>query len=167
MQSLPWILHDASQDGVGAVLSQQNDRSVILYASRVLTKPERQYCTTRREMLALIWAVQHFKPYLWGRPFVVRTDHIALLRNGRLHILQTELSSHPFQQVAIDILGPLPQSVRGSKYMLVIMWTGAFAIYTKHGSSTKAYNLPKTLFQVSQKLKIITIATKYESIPYF
>ena len=74
---------DASQDGVGAVLSQQNDRCVIAYASRVLTKPERQYCTTRREMLALVWAVQHFKPYLWGRPFVVRTDHSALqwLRN--------------------------------------------------------------------------------------
>ena len=60
------------------MLSQQNDRCVIAYASRVLTKPERQYCTTRREMLALVWAVQHFKPYLWGRPFVVHTDHSAL-----------------------------------------------------------------------------------------
>ena len=34
--------------------------------------------------------------------------------------LQTELSSHPFQWVAMDILGPLPQSVTGSKYILVI-----------------------------------------------
>eukprot|EP00731_Ephydatia_muelleri_P003528 Em0001g3528a len=39
---------------------------------------ERQYCATRREMLALIWAIQYFKPYLWGRPFKVRTDHSAL-----------------------------------------------------------------------------------------
>ena len=69
---------DTSQDRVGTVLSPQNDRCVIAYASRVLTKPERQYCTTRRKMLALVWAVQHFKPYLWGRPFVVRTDHSAL-----------------------------------------------------------------------------------------
>ena len=53
---------DASQDGVGVVLSQQNDRCVIAYASRVLTKPERQYCATYCEMLALVWAVQHFKP---------------------------------------------------------------------------------------------------------
>ena len=47
--------------------------------------------------------------------------------------LQTELSSHPFQRVAMDILGPLPQSVRGSKYILVIgdyftKWMEAFAI---------------------------------------
>ena len=41
---------DASQDGLGAVLSQDGDRHVIAYASRVLTKAERQYCATRREM---------------------------------------------------------------------------------------------------------------------
>ena len=69
---------DASLEGLGAVLSQENDRCVVAYASRVLTKQERQYCATRREMLALVWAIQYFKPYLWGRPFRVRTDHSAL-----------------------------------------------------------------------------------------
>ena len=73
---------DASQQGLGAVLSQEGDR-VIAYASRVLTKAERQYCATRREMLALVWAVRCYRPYLWGRRFVVRTDHNSLqwLRN--------------------------------------------------------------------------------------
>ena len=52
---------DASLEGLGAVLSQENDRCVVAYASRVLTKQERQYCATRREMLALIWAIQYFK----------------------------------------------------------------------------------------------------------
>ena len=47
--------------------------------------------------------------------------------------LQTELSSHSFQRVAMDILGPLPQSVRGSKYILVVgdyftKWMEAFAL---------------------------------------
>ena len=69
---------DASLEGLGAVLSQENDRCVVAYASRVLTQQERQYCATRREMLALIWAIQYFKPYLWGRPFKVLTDHSAL-----------------------------------------------------------------------------------------
>ena len=70
---------DASLEGLGAVLSQENDRCVVANASHVqLTKQERQYCATCRKMLALVWAVQYFKSYLWGRPFKVRTDHSAL-----------------------------------------------------------------------------------------
>eukprot|EP00731_Ephydatia_muelleri_P024551 Em0016g822a len=69
---------DASQEGVGAVLSNLDDGRVIAYASRVLTKAECQYCATRRELLALVWSVRQFRAYLWGRRFVVRTDHSAL-----------------------------------------------------------------------------------------
>ena len=64
--------------GLGAVLSQDGDRHVIAYASRVLTKAERQYCATRREMLAVEWAVRYFGAYLWGRCFIIRTDHKSL-----------------------------------------------------------------------------------------
>eukprot|EP00731_Ephydatia_muelleri_P023738 Em0016g9a len=71
---------DASGDGLGAVLSQciGGGENVISYASRSLTKPEKKYCATRKEMLALMWAVGQFRPYLLGRPFTVRTDHSAL-----------------------------------------------------------------------------------------
>ena len=72
---------DASDTGIGAVLSQvQEDGSerVIAYASRVLTKPERRYCVTRRELLAVVSFVQHFRPYLLGRRFLLRTDHGSL-----------------------------------------------------------------------------------------
>eukprot|EP00731_Ephydatia_muelleri_P036715 Em0310g4a len=71
---------DASGDGLGAVLSQciGGGENVISYASRSLTKPEKKYCATRKEMLALVWAVGQFRPYLLGRPFIVRTDHSAL-----------------------------------------------------------------------------------------
>ena len=71
---------DASTDGLGAVLSQQSaeGEKVIAYASRTLTKPERQYCTTRKEMLALVWGIRQFRPYLYGQAFQARTDHNSL-----------------------------------------------------------------------------------------
>ena len=77
---------DASNSGIGAVLSQLGDdglEHVIAYGSRLLSKPERQYCITRCELLAVIVFTRHFRPYLLGRSFVLRTDHGSLqwLRN--------------------------------------------------------------------------------------
>ncbi|KAA3679020.1 uncharacterized protein DEA37_0010881 [Paragonimus westermani] len=78
---------DASDLAIGAVLSQKsaNGEVVIAYASRRLDKRERRYCTTRHEMLALMYFLKHFHHYLLGKPFKVRTDHRALrwLRNFR------------------------------------------------------------------------------------
>ena len=64
---------DASNYGVGAVLSQVQggEERVIAYYSQVLSRPERQYCTTRRELLAVVKAVKHFHPYLYGRTFTL------------------------------------------------------------------------------------------------
>ena len=64
--NLDFILDtDASGEGLGTVLSQVIDghEHVIAYASQVLSKSERKYCATRREMLALVWATHHFRPY--------------------------------------------------------------------------------------------------------
>jgi len=71
---------DASDVGLGAVLSQEQDGSevVIAYASRAQSRPERNYDVTRRELLAVVYGLRTYKQYLMGRPFVVRTDHAAL-----------------------------------------------------------------------------------------
>ena len=78
---------DASGCGIGAVLSQSSGGAerVVAYYSRALSGPERNYCATRRELLAVVEAVRHFHPYLYGAEFTVRSDHSALqwLRNLR------------------------------------------------------------------------------------
>ena len=78
----PFILDtDASDFGIGAVLSQKDDEGrerVVAFASRSLTKAERRYCVTRRELLAVVVFTQHFRPYLLGREFILRTDHGSL-----------------------------------------------------------------------------------------
>ena len=71
---------DACDVGIGAVLSQiqEGTEKVIAYFSRSLSKPERRYCVTRKELLAVVAAIQHFHHYLIGRHCKVRTDHGAL-----------------------------------------------------------------------------------------
>ena len=72
---------DASDAGIGAVLSQlDNDKKehVIAYASRTLSKPERRYYVTRKELLSVITFIHHFRPFFLGNKFVLRTDHGSL-----------------------------------------------------------------------------------------
>ena len=67
--------------GIGAVLSQkQRDGTerVIAYGSRSLHEPEKNYCVTRLEMLALVHFTDYYRYYLLGRKFTARTDHNAL-----------------------------------------------------------------------------------------
>ena len=71
---------DACFDGAGAVLSQlqQGQEKVIAYNSRLFNKHEKGYCVTRKELLALYENVKHFQQYLYGRKFIIWTDHKAL-----------------------------------------------------------------------------------------
>ncbi|GFR82442.1 Pol polyprotein [Elysia marginata] len=77
----PFILDcDASTVAVGAVLIQVQSgiERVISYANAALTKEQTRYCTTRRELLAGVKVTRHFRHYLLGRIFTVRTDHHSL-----------------------------------------------------------------------------------------
>ena len=76
-----WVVDvDCSAFAIGAVAQQwQNgELKVIEYASRTLNRAERSYCATRRELLAMIFALKHFRSYLLGHHFVCRVDHMAL-----------------------------------------------------------------------------------------
>ncbi|ROT64726.1 hypothetical protein C7M84_017331 [Penaeus vannamei] len=77
----PYLLDtDASAEGLGAVLSQVKDgkECVVAYYSAKFTDPEKNYCVTRKELLAIVKSTKHFHPYLYGAKFLIRTDHAAL-----------------------------------------------------------------------------------------
>ena len=72
---------DASGTGLGAVLSQkQTDSTVrpIAFASRTLQPHERNYDISELEGFGVVWAVKHFRHYLYGHRCTVLTDHEAL-----------------------------------------------------------------------------------------
>ena len=71
---------DVSNEGVGVTLGQlQNGREVaIAYAGRDFNSAEKNYSTTEREALAVIFGINNFEPYLYGRKFVLHTDHHSL-----------------------------------------------------------------------------------------
>ena len=54
------------------------EKQVIAYGSHALSKAERNYCVTDRELLAVKFFIEHYRQYLLGRRFLVRTDHQAL-----------------------------------------------------------------------------------------
>lgn len=70
------ITTDASNFAIGAVLSQEGHP--IAYASRTLNKHECNYATVEKELLAIVWAVKYFRPYIYGREFDLESDHQPL-----------------------------------------------------------------------------------------
>lgn len=78
----PFILtSDASQKALAAILSQGEVGKdlPIAYASRTLNKAENNYSTTELECLAIVYGVTQFRPYLYGRKFIIYSDHRPLV----------------------------------------------------------------------------------------
>ena len=74
------VMCDASDFAIGAVLGQKQDKlfRAIYYASRTLNGAQLNYTTTKKEMLAVVFACDKFRSYLIGTNVIVFTDHAAL-----------------------------------------------------------------------------------------
>lgn len=84
---------NASDNAIGAVLSQLQgkEEKVICFASHVLMRPQRKYCTTRKKLLTVVKFCRHFRHYLLGRRFTLRTDHNSLVWLMRFKHIEGQL----------------------------------------------------------------------------
>ncbi|KII74749.1 Transposon Tf2-9 polyprotein [Thelohanellus kitauei] len=99
-QNLPLVLEtDASNQGIGSVLYHKypnNDLRPIGFASRTLSKSEKGYSTIEKEALSIVFGVKKFNQFLYGRKFVLKTDHKPLERIFS--------NNHPLPIIAISRL---------------------------------------------------------------
>nr|KYP73282.1 Retrovirus-related Pol polyprotein from transposon 17.6 [Cajanus cajan] len=74
------LMCDAIHYAIGAVLGKRKNKVfyVIHYASKVLNETQTNYETTKKELLAIVNALEKFRAYLIGSKFVVFTDHVAI-----------------------------------------------------------------------------------------
>jgi transposase InsO family protein len=89
---------DASGAGFGAVLHQGD--GALAFFSKQFAPRHLKVAAYERELIGLVQAVRHWRPYLWGRPFVVRTDHYALK-----FMLDQRLSTIPQHQWISKLFG--------------------------------------------------------------
>ena len=78
---------DSSATALGAVLAQFDENNFpcpVAFASRKLKEVETRYSATERELLAVVWAVNYFKCYLYNNKFTIFTDHAALTNSLKL-----------------------------------------------------------------------------------
>ena len=76
---------DASKKGLGACIIQK--WKVVCYASRALTKTEQNYQNLEREALGIIWGMERFHYFLYGKEVTLETDQKPLVSIYKKHMI--------------------------------------------------------------------------------
>ncbi|GBG71407.1 hypothetical protein CBR_g8827 [Chara braunii] len=128
---------DWQPQAISAVLTQHGKdgrEHVVEYVSKTLSQAQANYEACKGECLAVVWGIQHFRPYLYGQKFVLVTDHQSLLSlrnntdyagtliyetgqrpNAMYHFLVFEAQKRerrPYTETHVVMTGPGPRSVR-------------------------------------------------------
>ena len=85
------------------MLLQEHEDGIfpVAYSSRKLTRAEQNYAFVERESLAVVWAIDKFYRYLYGRQFVLQTDRPPLIfldraKLGNVRVMRWALALQPF-----------------------------------------------------------------------
>nr|GEZ07959.1 reverse transcriptase domain-containing protein [Tanacetum cinerariifolium] len=144
------LMCDASDFVIGAVLGQHQDKHFrpIHYASKTMTEAESNYTTTKKEMLAMVYAFEKFRSYLIMNKSIVYTDHSALKnlfakKDSKAQLLRRVLLLQEFIFKELNESFP-PEtlnlvSTRGNQSTL---WFADFANYHAGKFIVKAYKTP-------------------------
>ena len=98
-----YLMTDASCSGIGSVLLQDKDGKLmpVAYASKKLLNREMNYSTLERECYGIVWSIEKFKVYLFGREFVLQTDqqpltYLRTMRNSNPKLTRWALALQPY-----------------------------------------------------------------------
>ena len=128
-----YVATDASNVGIGAVLYQGDEEPIKKYISfqaRSLQPAERNYSANKKELLAIIFALNKFHYYLWGTKFTLFTDHRSLIYlhtqkslNSMMQFWQDTLFNYDFEVChRPGILNILPDHL--SRIFPTFSWEG-------------------------------------------
>lgn len=103
---------DASNVGIAACLLQEHDgiRHPVMYVSRKLKSAELNYSTIEKECLAIVFALKKLEAYLYGRKFIIETDHAPLTwlkknQHANARVTRWALAMQPYDFRVMNIKG--------------------------------------------------------------
>eukprot|EP00733_Pompholyxophrys_punicea_P000125 Pompholyxophrys_punicea_v1_NODE_19_length_5902_cov_21.503677.p1 type:complete len:734 gc:universal NODE_19_length_5902_cov_21.503677:2263-62(-) len=160
-----YVSTDASNFALGAVLfqnklSEEHDAtfnyipadqcSYIAFASRSLSNPERNYSATKRELLAIIFALLKFKQHLWGKEFVLFTDHKALT------FIFTQRHTNAMLENWLDILLEFSFTIIHCPGVLHILSDSLSRLYPDSSISHSAFTVSAPFTSLPADILVIT-----------
>lgn len=184
-----YISTDASFHSVGGYISNDpppNDRPIEFF-SKTLSMCQQNYSTTHKELLAIVMAIEQFAHYIWGKSFVVHTDHEALTYlfsqnkvGSRLLRWKLMLSEYDFEilyrkgknNVVSDCLSRIPKAevkcfhlVKNTAIRAIMnVVTRSRAKENAITDSSKTADKPNVSFYMNEEPSITLDTKKYEKI---